>query len=213
MVSSSIMRQLCSPSVYMQKAFSSRMQTAAKPRPARQTRTTRTRSALCGALLSLLQEGPFEQVTVREITARAEVGYATFFRRYPDKEALLHDLAAREISRLLAMAEPILYTVDSRASAQALCAYLWEHRKLWRALLTGGASGILKEEFVRKAQQNTADRRGRRSWLPGDLSVVYSVAATIEILAWWLKQGTPPSVKQMAEVLDRLVITPSMAAI
>jgi AcrR family transcriptional regulator len=189
------------------------MKAVAKSRSARKTRTTRTRSALCGALLSLLEERPFEQVTVREITARADVGYATFFRRYPDKEALLHDVAAREIGKLLAMAEPILYTVDSSASAQALCAYLWEHRKLWRALLTGGAAGILKEEFVRKAQQNTADRRGRKSWLPGDLSVVYSVAATIEILAWWLKQRTPPSVKRMAEVLDRLVITPSLEAV
>ncbi|MGB8365769.1 MAG: TetR/AcrR family transcriptional regulator [Rhizomicrobium sp.] len=184
---------------------------AAKPPAARETRTTRSRPALCSALLSLLEEQPFEQVTVREITARAGIGYATFFRHYPDKEALLQDLAAREIGKLLAMAEPILYTVDSRASAQALCAYLWEHRKLWAALLTGGAAAILKEEFVRQAQRNAADRTNQKSWLPGDLSVVYSVAATIEILAWWLKQNEPPSVKRMAEILDRLVITPSLA--
>ena len=189
------------------------MKAATTPSSTQQTRTTRTRPALCSALLSLLEEKPFEQVTVREITARAGVGYATFFRRYPDKEALLHDLAAFEISKLLAMAEPILYTVDSRASAQALCAYLWEHRKLWTALLTGGAAAILKEEFVRRAQQNAVERRNQKSWLPGDLSVVFSVAATIEILAWWLKQSSPPSVKQMAEILDRLVITPSIAPV
>jgi AcrR family transcriptional regulator len=184
---------------------------AAKSAAAEQTRTTRTRPALCSALLSLLEEKPFEQVTIREITARARVGYATFFRRYPDKEALLHDLAAREIGQLLAMAEPILYTVDSRSSAQALCAYLWEHRKLWSALLTGGAAAILKEEFVRQAQKNAANRPKQRSWLPGDLRRVFSVSATIEILAWWLNQNEPPSVKRMAQILDRLVITPSIA--
>lgn len=184
---------------------------AAKPPAARQKRTTRTRSALCAALLSLLQEKPFEQVTIREITARADIGYATFFRRYPDKDALLHDLAARETGELLAMSEQILYTVDSRASAQALCAYLWEHRKLWTALLTGGAAAIVKDEFVRQAQRNSASRSNHKSWLPGDLSVVFSVAATIEILAWWLKQNEPPSVKRMAEILDQLVITPSIA--
>jgi AcrR family transcriptional regulator len=183
------------------------MRTAAKRPAIPRTRATRTRSALCSGLLSLLEERPFEQVTVREIVARADVGYATFFRRYPDKEALLHDLAAREINQLLGMAEPILYTVDSRASAQALCAYLWEHRKLWTALLTGGAAPILKEEFVRRAQRNVVERRSHKSSLPGDLSVVFSVAATIEILAWWLKQTAPPSVKRMAEILDRLVIT------
>lgn len=180
--------------------------------PARDTRATRSRPALCGALLLLLEEKPFEQITVREIAARAGVGYATFFRHYPDKDALLHELAANEISKLLAMTMPILYTIDTRASAQALCAYLWKNRKLWSALLTGGAAGTLKAEFVRQAQAKAAAEPDHKSWLPGDLSVVFSVAATIEILAWWLKQNNPPSVKKMAEVLDRLVIVPSMAS-
>ena len=183
---------------------------AAQPSASRERRTTRSRPALCDALLSLLEERPFEQVTVREITARAGVGYATFFRHYPDKEALLHDLAAHEIGKLLAMAQPILYTVDSRASAEALCSHLWEYRKLWSALLTGGAAAILKDEFVRQAQQIAAERSTRHAWLPGDLSVVFSVASTVEILAWWLRQSEPPSVKRMAEILDQLVIIPSM---
>jgi AcrR family transcriptional regulator len=184
---------------------------AAQASAGRATRRTRTRAALCNALLALLEEKPFDQVTVREITARAGVGYATFFRRYPDKDALLQDVAAREISGLLAMTLPILYTVDSRASTQALCAYLWEHRKLWSALLTGGAAATLKDEFVRQAQQQAAAKANPDTWLPGDLNVVYAVAATVEILAWWLKQSDPPPVKRMAEILDRLVVTPSIA--
>jgi AcrR family transcriptional regulator len=174
----------------------------------REQRTTRTRPALYGALLLLLEQKPFEQVTIREITAEAGVGYATFFRRYPDKQALLHEVAAGEIRKLLAMALPILYTVDSRASAQALCAYVWKHQKLWSALLTGGAAATLKEEFINEAQR-LAENPSAQSWLPGSLSVVFPVAATIEILAWWLKQDEPPSVKRMAEILDVLVATPT----
>lgn len=173
---------------------------------------SRTQAALCGALLSLLEEKPFEQITVREITTRAKVGYATFFRRYPDKEALLHDLAASEISKLLAMTLPILYTVDSQASTQALCAYLWEHKKLWSALLTGGAAATLKEEFVKQAQQLAEKHPAERNWLPGDLAVVFAVTATVEVLAWWLKQQDPPSVKEMARILDQLIVTPSLTS-
>jgi AcrR family transcriptional regulator len=186
--------------------------TSSEPTEARDTRITRSRPALCAALLTLLEAKPFEQITVKEIAARAGVGYATFFRHYPDKDGLLHELAANEISKLLAMTLPILYTIDSRASAQALCAYLWEHRKLWSALLTGGAAATLKAEFVRQAQAKAALEPDRKSWLPGDLTVVFAVAATIEILAWWLKQNNPPTIKKMAEVLDRLVITPSLAS-
>lgn len=175
----------------------------------RQTRKTRSRQALADALLSLLEEKPFDKITVREITARAEVGYATFFRHYEDQEALLSDLVSSEISRLLVMIVPIVFTVDTLSSAQALCAYLWQHRPLWTALLTGGAATKLKEEFVSQIQQEAAKRAELHSWLPGDLNVVFAASATLEILTWWLKQENPPPVKQMAEVLDRLVITPA----
>lgn len=178
---------------------------AAEPR---ETRSTRTRPALLAAMLSLLEEKPFDQLTIRDITTRAQVGYVTFFRRYPDKDALLHDLSAGEIRKLIAMTMPLLYTVDSRAATQSLCAYLWEHRKLWSALLTGGAAAILKDEFVRQAQEQAVDRP---TTLPGDLATVLPVASTIEILAWWLKQADPPSIPRMAEILDTLVITPILA--
>jgi AcrR family transcriptional regulator len=179
--------------------------------PVRATRATRTRPILRGALLSLLEQRPFEQLTVREITAKADIGYATFFRHYPDKEALLDDLAASQISHLLAMTLPILSTADTRNSARALCVYVWEHRKLWSTLLTGGASGTLKDEFIRQAHKIAVTHPNPGAWLPADLTVVFSVTGTVEILAWWLKQRNPPSVDQMAEVLDSLIVAPSMA--
>ena len=68
------------------------------PKPAKQppraTRSTQTRPILSSALLALLVERPFEQLTVREITAKAAIGYATFFRHCPDKDALLNEVAA-----------------------------------------------------------------------------------------------------------------------
>jgi AcrR family transcriptional regulator len=180
------------------------------PAPVRERRT-RTRSALYAALLAILEERAFEQVTIREITARAEVGYATFFRHYPDKEALLHDLAERQISELLAMTLPILFTVDSRASAQALAAYVWEHRRLWSALLAGGAAGVLREEFVRQARLNARARPSAATLIPDDLKVVFLVTGVLEILAWWLRQDEPLPIERMAAILDRMVVTPGLA--
>lgn len=178
--------------------------------PPAQQRNTRTRAALSDALLSLLQEKAFEQITVREITAQAGIGYATFFRHYPDKEALLHHLAADEINRLLAMTMPLFFPVDSLASNQALCAYVWEHRKLWAALLTGGAAAALKEEYLRLALKVVEQWSSHTSWLPSDLAVTFSVTALLEILAWWLKQSDPLPVKRMAEILNRLTVMPVM---
>ena len=175
-----------------------------------QQRNTRTRSALSGALLSLLTEKLFEEITIKEITAQAGIGYATFFRHYPDRETLLHHLAADEINRLLSMSIPLFYSVDSLASNQALCAYVWEHRKLWAALLTGGAAATLKEEYLQQALKVVEEAHNPKSWLPSGLAVTFSVTGLLEILAWWLKQTEPLPVKRMAEILNRLTVIPVM---
>jgi len=178
----------------------------------RDPRQERTRAALYRTLLKLLEKKPFDQVTVREITRRARIGYATFFRHYPDKGSLLHDLAERQIAELLALTLPVLSTDDSSATTRKLCEYVWEHRKLWFALLSGGASDVLQKEFVRQARRVAAehDAHADRTWLPNDLRVVFCVTGVLEILAWWLQQKPPPPVERMAEILDRLVVAPSV---
>jgi AcrR family transcriptional regulator len=174
-------------------------------------RSARSRAALSATLVALLEEKPFDQVTIREIAAKAKIGYATFFRHYPSKEALLNDLAADQISTLTEMTEPLLHSADTRITSRALCTYVWEHRKIWAALLTGGAAGTVKLEFIRQMRQLAAKQGHFDSWLPGDLRVAFSVAATLEILAWWLEQTESVSIEQMADILDQLVVAPSLA--
>ncbi len=177
----------------------------------RETRATRSRPALRTALLTLLEEKTFEQVTIRELTTRAGLSYPTFFRHYADQDALLNDVAVVEIRELLAMTAPIVYTVNTRASAEALCAYVWEHRKLWTALLTGGAARKLKDDFVREAAKNSLKNPKLDSAVPSELRVVVPVAGALEILAWWLRQPDPPPVRRVAQLLDDLVIAPGAA--
>ena len=171
-------------------------------------RQVRSRKALTGALFDLLQEKGFDQITIREITARAGTGYATFFRHYPDKEALLADIAAEAIAGLLKLTTPILYAEDSHRSTQALCRQVWKHRKLWTGLLTGGAASIVRTEFIRQARQLPRDSDTVAGWLPADLGVVHGTAATFDLLAWWLSQDTVYSPEQIGEILNRLVISP-----
>lgn len=177
----------------------------AAPTDARQVRSRR---ALTGALLALLEEMPFDQVTIREITGRAGTGYATFFRHYGDKEALLGDIASQEIASLLAMVMPLLGSGGSSKTTSALCRHVGEHRKLWSALLTGGAAGILRAEFIRQARDLVQGMDQPESWLPSDLAVVYGTGSTIDLLAWWLAHDEAWSADQIAAILDRLIIAP-----
>ena len=112
----------------------------------------RTRAALRDALLSLLEQKSFDQITIRDITASAGAGYATFFRHYETKNSLLDDLAKDEVQTLINLAFPVLVEANSRAAARAICVYVDKSRVLWTALLTGGAAGTMREEFNRQAR-------------------------------------------------------------
>lgn len=171
-------------------------------------RQVRSRRALHAALLGLLEEKPFDQLTIREISARAGTGYATFFRHYVDKEALLGDVASEEIAELLGMTIPMLDGAGSQESTRALCRHVDRHRKLWFALLTGGAASIVREEFIRQARGLPVAKTQRIDWLPSDLGVAYGTGGTFDLLAWWLAQDTAIPPDEIAAILHRLIIAP-----
>jgi AcrR family transcriptional regulator len=171
-------------------------------------RMVRTRSSLRRALLSLLERQQFDQIRIRDIANEAGIGYATFFRHHPSKAELLKDVAEEQIATLLELAKPLLVTSDNRGSCLALCEYVADHRALWTALLTGGAAGAMREEFIRQTIEKGPVDMPPVTRVPVELGAVYGVAAVVEILAWWLRRPNEMNVQQIAEVIDRLVVTP-----
>lgn len=167
----------------------------------------RTRAALREAMLALVEQKPFDQITIRDITAQSGTGYATFFRHYRDKAELLNDLAADEIAELIKLT--VLLDENTMATARAVCRHVDQHRKLWSALLLGGAAGVVHEDFIRQARAIAASQPRHTSWLPDDLKVLFGVSAAVEIFAWWL-QKPEWSVEQAATILNRLVIDPML---
>ena len=170
-------------------------------------RVRRSRENLREALLRLLETTPLEQLTIRDVTAAADVGYTTFFRLYDSKDALLNDVAAEEIARLCDLCAPIYDAARSPAACLALCTYIDGRRALWSALLAG-AAGFVREELLRQGKRIAAPRRGTNGAVPGDLSTTLAVAVMFEILAWWLKQKRPLPAARVADIIDRAAIAP-----
>lgn len=175
-------------------------------------RMVRTQQALRDALLVLVGMRPLDDITIRDIVAKAGIGYATFFRHFPSKAALLETVVADEIARLVDLAMPALARAGTRASSIALFSHVDSHRGLWRALLTGGAAGTIREEFAKAAIERAAGFVKKSHIIPTELGVLVGVTATVQIIAWWLKQGDDFPVERIAEIHDKLVTAPSVAA-
>lgn len=175
-------------------------------------RAIRSRQALHDALLKLLQEKPLKQITIRDITATAGIGYTTFFRHHQTKESLLGEIAADQIGYLLSLSLPVMDAHDVRAGTAALFAFVKANRPLWTTLLTGGAAGMIREEFIRQAQEVKKERMPPGAPLWAEAGVVLIVSGTVELIQWWLKQADSVTVGQMAEILDELMVSPIIAA-
>jgi len=173
-------------------------------------RSVRTREALRQAFLELLERKPLDQITIREIAAAADVGYTTFFRHYSAKEEILDEIAADQIHRLSALTGEARGAKDTRKSCLAMCNYVDEHRALWTTLLTGGAAGVVREEFMRVSERVADEVGPSTDWLPTDLGTVLAVSVIVEIFAWWLRQPDPLPVERVAEIMDRVMIGPAV---
>ena len=172
-------------------------------------RVIRTHLALHRALLNLIAAKPLDQLTIRDITEEARIGYATFFRHYDSKEALLDEIASGQIARLVAVVMPLVEGTDPFTASAALCQYVSQNRALWSTLLSGSARVILQREFIGYAEAHGL-LRGSDS-MPVDLGSIHGVSATFEILAWWLRRAEHYAPEQVAQIIHRLVMIPLMS--
>jgi len=172
-------------------------------------RVVRTRQALRQAMIELAEERPLEGITVRAIAARAGVGYATFFRHYVDKEALLADVASRLTQEFLGRVRPLMEQKDRRGAARSLVGFVTEHRSLYRSLIAGGAGETVRAEMLRVCLANVAEARPQRPRGPLDEVVLFHlVSAILNLLTWWLRNPGKADAEAVAEIIERLVLTP-----
>src|ERR1700722_11913873 len=180
-------------------------------------RVTKTRAALAQAVLALASEKPFADVTITEIAERAGVGYASFFRHYKDKDALLTAVADTMIEDLVAIIMPAMLEEDTRAASVAICAYAEAHRSITTALLSGGAETMVRHHIVARAIEYSRLQTGLRPpnaqpmAVPPELVLTHCVAATLGLLSWWLEQGKGLSADAMGDLVNRLVMAPVRA--
>lgn len=176
--------------------------------PRTDARIVKSRRALQTALLELVAEMPFEDLTVAAITTRAHVGYATFFRHYPSREALLAEIADDLIGQLVVLIAPLVASRDTGAAANALAVFVDTRRSLCRGLLVGAGEAMRRDITGRAVAAAGSAEAPTPSWLPRDLGIIHTVAATLTILQWWLEQDRPQTAASVADILEKLVFAP-----
>ncbi|MFN8446920.1 MAG: TetR/AcrR family transcriptional regulator [Caldilineaceae bacterium] len=178
-------------------------------------RIVRTHDLLAKALIELTLERGYDAVTIRDITERADVGYATFFRHYADKEALLQEVLHVFVEELTEKVSNSGNEADAAEEGRVIFEYIYQHSALCRLLLASkGTSTILKtveqsgHMTKRLPSQETVDTK-----VPVEIALNHWLAATIALIDWWLQHEMPYTPAQMGEIYRKLIVLPTQALI
>jgi AcrR family transcriptional regulator len=169
-------------------------------------RVRRTQKLLREALIELIEERGFEALTIGELTSRAMISRAAFYRNYQDKYDLVEQIFEEAMSALQSAVGDL-----GREHPPEIWVTFFEHiaeyDRLYRALL--GSKG--SPWFVRKMRASLADlaqshpRRcgpdafARHSHTFSDDFVPDIVSAMfVETITWWLEQGRPYTPREIA---------------
>ena len=168
-------------------------------------RVARTRRSLAKALISLSMECGYDSVSIRELTERADVGYATFFRHFRSKDELA-TYCVRSTSEEFMRAVQSAETLDEESLA--LYKVLDEHRDvvLFGLSLPRDHPALepVWEEITQWMQELYLAREGTE--IPLDLSLNHLINSVVELFRWWLTDGQDYSMEQMALMQSDLVV-------
>src|SRR6266567_3060777 len=178
-------------------------------------RVRRTQKLLREALIALIEERGFEALTIGELTSRALVSRAAFYRNYQDKYDLVEQIFEEAMSALLGEVGEL-----GREHPAEVWVKFFEHiaqyDRLYRALL--GSKG--SPWFVRKMRARLSDlikERGQGHLPHGPIASARPVhtfsdelvpdlmsAMFVEAITWWLEHARSYSPREVATRTARL---------
>jgi len=155
-------------------------------------RVQRTHRLLTEALVELIHERGFDAVTVQDLCERADVGRATFYTHFADKEELLVG-GLDALRAFLREQAPLSPGARPLAFARGVIEHANEQRRLFRAVV-GKRSGQVVHQTFRRLLLRLV-REDLEQWAPGhrrlEPAIHFLGGGLMELLTWWVEARSP----------------------
>jgi AcrR family transcriptional regulator len=182
-------------------------------------RIIRTKRIIRDTLTELMEEKGFEGITVRELTAKANINRGTFYLHYQDKYDLLEqseDEILNEIVKLTYHLNPkeainFNHQDEPFSFIVKLFELLYENSSFMKVVLgpRGDASFQVKlKELIKKTflQNIVANIKKEEMLVPVEFLIAYVSSAHLGVIQHWLENGMEKSPREMAMILSRTTL-------
>lgn len=154
-----------------------------------------TRECIESALILLMEEKSFQDISITDITSRAGVSRNAYYRNYSSKE----DILSKYLRNISMQISTILKKYDALTETQeswtALLSFVKDFSSQYRLLLKAGYRDKLREEFQLQMDQNTPADNYTRHY-----SNCYWAGAICAILTEWVQNDMDVPIHELAEI-------------
>ncbi len=172
---------------------------------AEDARVRKTKQKLSAALVGLLQEKAFSDITPAQICEKAGINRSTFYRNYKNITQLKTEMENKILSGIK-WGDVAADSFNARESAVAQLTYLKENRDLFMALSAAGFRESIFDkirartiEVARESYDSVPDAPGREEY---DNLCVFYISAVVGLVEDWFMGGMVQSIDALASFLS-----------
>jgi len=171
-------------------------------------RILRTRDALGDALVALMHEKNFDEITVQDVLDRAGVGRSTFYVHYRDKD----DLFLSDVEDFLESFSSALKRQDASTRrllpVQEFFTHIREVREFYAALVRSGKVNdvlALARGFIARSIDERLQMAGVEIDSVQRSAQAHALAGSFfSLLDWWMDKGMKADPKEMDDLFHRM---------
>jgi AcrR family transcriptional regulator len=175
-------------------------------------RIRKSQEAIKMAVIELMIEKKFDQITIQDISDRADVSRRTIYLHYTDKFDLLDKLIEEHIDDIRELCDSTDDDADYIDAGLLWFEYFERHSLFFSALLTSKGSPFFRNRFLEFFLQELGNKENNilegsnQDLTDGEnVNIQFLGAAIVGVVEWWFKNGKPLPPSFMAQRLGSLL--------
>lgn len=181
-------------------------------------RVRRTKKLLGEALIAEAREKGYKNITIQDVTKRADIGYRTYFRHYTGLDELLISLAQDKLDQIYEILDlPQLGNLDGnpleyfQEIGQKIFLHIENNQVNIRFLLLDDSMGFVFKPVMKRATERLESFLSNlpQENIPSTLAAHHIISSVFSLIRWWLKNDNQPSSREMGGIFSDLVVKPT----